>query len=211
MSLQLNTPPAAEPVTLAEAKAWLRVDTGDDDDALITSLISAARARAEWHTGRAFVTQGWTLWLDCWPSGACAEIPLPPLQGVQSSVTTLCARRQRGGSRWRGRTIASMPRPSRGRVLLKQCTVRWRICAPDQRGGDRLHRRLVRRRGKRRCARRQSSRRSWQIVAALCTRIAATTPCAHAGCGAGAAGAVPGGEAVSVGALWDTRASLQAG
>jgi uncharacterized phiE125 gp8 family phage protein len=84
MSLQLNTPPAAEPVTLDQAKAWLRIETGDDD-ALISSLVSAARARAEWHTGRAFVTQGWTLWLDEWRE-PCAEIPLPPLQGV-SSVT----------------------------------------------------------------------------------------------------------------------------
>jgi uncharacterized phiE125 gp8 family phage protein len=80
MSLQLNTPPAAEPVTLAQAKAWLRVESGDDEDALIASLIGAARARAEWHTGRAFITQGWTLWLDRTP--ALAEIPLPPLQGV---------------------------------------------------------------------------------------------------------------------------------
>jgi uncharacterized phiE125 gp8 family phage protein len=70
-----------EPVTLDEAKAHLRVDTADDD-ALITALISAARARAEWHTGRAFVTQSWTLWLDGWPG--IIEIPLPPLQSVAS-------------------------------------------------------------------------------------------------------------------------------
>jgi len=81
MSLSLTTPPAAEPVTLDDAKAHLRVDT-TDDDALITSLISAARARAEWHTGRAFVTQSWTLWLDGWPG--IIEIPLPPLQSVAS-------------------------------------------------------------------------------------------------------------------------------
>jgi uncharacterized phiE125 gp8 family phage protein len=81
MSLQLNTPPAAEPVTLDQAKTWLKVDT-DDDDALITMLISAARARAEWHTGRAFVTQGWALWLDA--PGRKIEIPLPPLQSVAS-------------------------------------------------------------------------------------------------------------------------------
>jgi uncharacterized phiE125 gp8 family phage protein len=84
MSLQLNTPPAAEPVTLSQAKAWLRVESGDDEDALITSLIGAARARAEWHTGRAFITQGWTLWLD--RASVLAEIPLPPLQAV-SAVT----------------------------------------------------------------------------------------------------------------------------
>ncbi|HEY0282981.1 MAG TPA: head-tail connector protein, partial [Rhizomicrobium sp.] len=81
MSLTLVTPPAAEPVTLAEAKAHLKVDTSADD-ALITSLIVAARARAEWHSGCAFVTQSWTLWLDAWPRNGLVEIPLPPLQSV---------------------------------------------------------------------------------------------------------------------------------
>jgi uncharacterized phiE125 gp8 family phage protein len=81
MSLTLITPPAAEPVTLSEAKAHLKVDTSADD-ALITSLVIAARARAEWHTGRAFVTQSWTLWLDAWPKDGLVEIPLPPLQSM---------------------------------------------------------------------------------------------------------------------------------
>lgn len=83
MSLELTNPPTAEPVSLDQAKAHLKVDTGDDD-ALITALISAARARAEWLTGRAFVTQGWTLWLDRQPPDAPVGIPLPPLQGVTS-------------------------------------------------------------------------------------------------------------------------------
>ncbi|HEX3674032.1 MAG TPA: head-tail connector protein [Rhizomicrobium sp.] len=86
MPLELVTPPAVEPVTLDEAKAHLKVDT-TDDDALITNLIGAARARAEWHTGRAFITQSWMLWLDAWPCGMPVEIPLLPVQAV-SAVTT---------------------------------------------------------------------------------------------------------------------------
>jgi len=101
MPLELVTPPAAEPVALSDAKLHLKVDT-TDDDTLITSLIVAARARAEWHTGRAFITQSWRMWLDCWP-GAQADdglppalsatppspiaIPLPPLASV-ASITT---------------------------------------------------------------------------------------------------------------------------
>lgn len=86
MSLQLITPPAVEPVTLDDAKLHLKVDTSDDD-ALIARLITAARARAEWHTGRALNTQSWILWLDSWPECGVIEIPLPPLQNV-ASVTT---------------------------------------------------------------------------------------------------------------------------
>lgn len=61
--LALITPPSVEPVTLAETKAWLKVD-GTDDDALITSLITAARTSAEDYTRRAFITQAWRQSLD---------------------------------------------------------------------------------------------------------------------------------------------------
>lgn len=79
MSLQLTSPPAQEPVSLAEAKAWLRA--GDDEDDLIGELIVAARIRCEWHAGRAFVSQGWTLWLD---AAGDVALPLPPLAGVDT-------------------------------------------------------------------------------------------------------------------------------
>jgi len=87
MSLQLLFPPATEPVTLDEAKAHLKLDTADED-ALVTTLITAARARAEWHTGRAFVTQRWRLFLDAWPADGVAEIPLPPLVSVEEVAVT---------------------------------------------------------------------------------------------------------------------------
>ena len=83
MPLILTTSPAIEPVTLDEAKAHLKVDT-TDDDALIGTLISAGRAKAEWATGRAFITQGWTLAADAWPDDGVFEIPFPPLQSVAS-------------------------------------------------------------------------------------------------------------------------------
>ena len=83
MPLQLVTPPALEPVTLGDAKAHLKVDTADDD-ALIATLITAARARAEWHSGRAFIAQDWILWLDAFPDDGTVDIPLPPLVGVAS-------------------------------------------------------------------------------------------------------------------------------
>lgn len=81
MALQIVTPPALEPVTLEEAKAHLKIDTADED-ALIATLITAARARAEWHLGRALVAQSWIQWLDCWRE--VVEMALPPLIGVTS-------------------------------------------------------------------------------------------------------------------------------
>lgn len=72
--VRVTTPPASEPVTLAEAKLWLKID-GDDDDDLLTGLIAAAREAAESFTGRAFITQAVTLTLDLSCSGWANDLP----------------------------------------------------------------------------------------------------------------------------------------
>jgi uncharacterized phiE125 gp8 family phage protein len=69
---------AEEPVTLAEAKAWLKVD-GADEDALLATLITAARLHLESVTGRALLTQSWRLVLDAWPAGGEVWLPVAPL------------------------------------------------------------------------------------------------------------------------------------
>jgi uncharacterized phiE125 gp8 family phage protein len=74
MPLQLITPAAEEPVSLAEAKRHLRVESADDD-ALIGSLISAARQAAETLTGRQFVTARWKLVLDSFPGPSLMGVP----------------------------------------------------------------------------------------------------------------------------------------
>ncbi|WFF40400.1 hypothetical protein EVC62_02170 [Salinicola endophyticus] len=55
---RLIAPPAAEPVSLAEAKAQARIEHDDDDD-LVQRLIASARSSAEQRTGRALITQTW--------------------------------------------------------------------------------------------------------------------------------------------------------
>ena len=74
MPLQLVTPPAEEPVSLADAKLHLRVDF-TDDDTLITALIAAARQAAETLTGRQIVTARWKLVLDSFPGPSLMGVP----------------------------------------------------------------------------------------------------------------------------------------
>lgn len=82
MSLVPILPPAQEPVSLADAKAHLRVDV-PDDDALISRLITGARSELERSLGRALITQTWTYWLDAWPPGYAVSLPLSPVQSVE--------------------------------------------------------------------------------------------------------------------------------
>ena len=59
----LVTPPALEPVSLAEAKAHLRVGHADEDG-LIGALIAAARRLAESQTGLCLVAEPWECFGD---------------------------------------------------------------------------------------------------------------------------------------------------
>lgn len=89
-SLTRQTQPTVEPVTLAEAKAHLRVDT-TDDDAYITGLIRAAREWVEEYLDRTLVHTQWTLRLDGFPPDSlqAVELPRPPVvtSGTATAVT----------------------------------------------------------------------------------------------------------------------------
>ncbi len=81
MTLRLITAPTAEPVSVATAKAFLRVD-GTDDDAMITSLIAAAREKGESLARRAFITQTLEQIFDDWPDDRLLTVWRPRLQSV---------------------------------------------------------------------------------------------------------------------------------
>ncbi len=75
------TAPTVEPVTLAEAKAHLRV-TDIAEDSLISGLIKAAREEVEAATGLALISQNWRLYLDCWPPSGIVRLRQHPVQSV---------------------------------------------------------------------------------------------------------------------------------
>jgi uncharacterized phiE125 gp8 family phage protein len=81
--------PAVEPITLAEMKAYLRVD--DDDgaqDGLISGLIKAARLMVEAASRRILIEQSWRVVLDRWPHDGPILLPLSPLIAVESIAVT---------------------------------------------------------------------------------------------------------------------------
>jgi len=78
------TGPAIEPVSFAEAKAYLRVEHDDDDD-VIAALIAAARLYVEAQTRRALITQSWRLSLDGWPQTGRLDVRPAPLQTLDAA------------------------------------------------------------------------------------------------------------------------------
>lgn len=108
-AIQVTSQPAVEPVSLTDAKTYLRV-TGTDEDTLITGFIAAARALVETYLGRKLITQTLKYTLDSiprvrgrrsddWdgymeghigdlePLSERITLPYPPLQSVSSVVT----------------------------------------------------------------------------------------------------------------------------
>jgi len=84
MTSILLTAPAIEPVPLSEAKAFLRVDT-DEEDPLIAALIASARQYIETRTQLALITQSWRLVLDSWPACGCVDVRPGPFKSVAAA------------------------------------------------------------------------------------------------------------------------------
>lgn len=63
---KIVTEPTEEPVTVADAQDYLRIER-DQDENLIAALITVARLSCEAFTSRAFVTQTWDFWQDRFP------------------------------------------------------------------------------------------------------------------------------------------------
>jgi uncharacterized phiE125 gp8 family phage protein len=81
----LVTPPALEPVTIADARAFLRISTDSEDDVL-RRIIKTARELVEAETGLALVDQTWRLRVDRWPRSGRLAIFKYPVKAVTAVV-----------------------------------------------------------------------------------------------------------------------------
>jgi len=91
----LDTAAPVEPITLDEAKAWLRVTIADADDILshleddvIARLISAARTSCETRTHRPIVAHVCDVFFDRLPPGGWITLPFAPVTAVTSVTIT---------------------------------------------------------------------------------------------------------------------------
>lgn len=79
-------PANEEPVSLNAAKNYLRIGH-DDEDGLLTDLITGARARIERSAGLSLVTRTLRVSLDCWPddfSGAGLRLRPGPVRALSA-------------------------------------------------------------------------------------------------------------------------------
>ncbi len=76
--------PAAEPVSLAEAKAHLRIDNSAED-AVISERITAARNFVEAATGLRLIDQQWRFTLDRWPDDGLVRFRAGPLKSLDAT------------------------------------------------------------------------------------------------------------------------------
>ena len=71
-----------EPITLAEAKLWTRIDIADEDTFFEQICLPAARQEAERRMNRSILTTTWKLQLDAFPDCPCIRLHWPVLQSV---------------------------------------------------------------------------------------------------------------------------------
>lgn len=83
MTLIRTAGPLAEPVTLVDVKAHLRLDHSSEDE-LLAGLIRAAREEVERTTGMALLDQQWRQLLDRWPRDGCAVLAIHPVREILS-------------------------------------------------------------------------------------------------------------------------------
>lgn len=83
MTLFRTVEPAVEPVSVAQAKAQLKIAHDSEDD-MIGGLIAAARDEVERTAGKALIAQSWRLSLDDWPRAGPVLLRRGPVTQILS-------------------------------------------------------------------------------------------------------------------------------
>lgn len=96
-SLKRVAGPFIEPISLAEAKQHLRVDTASDD-AYIASLITAAREFCEDYLDRTLTHTQWQMKMDNFPSEIMLPRPPAVASGTATSVVVTYVENSLGGT-----------------------------------------------------------------------------------------------------------------
>lgn len=91
MIFRVTATESTEPVTLADAKLWIRHGLASSDtseDAMISAMISGAREIAEERCKRSFVNHTYSLVLDGFPgSTEPIKLPRPPISSSATDLT----------------------------------------------------------------------------------------------------------------------------
>lgn len=81
MTLSMLAGPQIEPISVAEAKLFLRIDH-DAENEIVAALITTARLHVERMTRRIMLAQSWRLYLDALPASRIAKIGIGPVREV---------------------------------------------------------------------------------------------------------------------------------
>lgn len=93
MGTRIITPPAVEPITLADLRAHLGIEPYELDssgagthphDGMVMAMLGAAREYAENFTGRSIALKTYELALDAFPADGDIELANPPLVSIES-------------------------------------------------------------------------------------------------------------------------------
>ena len=109
---------AVEPVSVADLRGYLRVDSDDGgtEDGLLQALITAVRASLEIETRRILVPGRYRIALPGWPPGGRLPLPLSPLVALVRAGFAAADGFAYDNERPRHRARARSPRPrKRGR------------------------------------------------------------------------------------------------
>ncbi len=85
MTIALITPPASEPLSIAEMKTHLRIDHDHEDD-LLLELLRAARQYTEFASGQKLLTQLWRQYVSGISQDRCVTLKVAPVQSISAVI-----------------------------------------------------------------------------------------------------------------------------